>query len=76
MDICFCDPHAPWQRGCNENLNSLLRQLFARNRDFSTIAARELQIVEDQLNDRPRKRLGYLTPSEVFFNHNHIALQC
>lgn len=74
--IYFADPHSPWQRGCNENLNGLLRQYFPRSRDFSTITMEELQAVEDRLNDRPRKRLGYLTPSEVFFNPNHIALQC
>lgn len=53
----------------------LLRQSFPRSRDFSTITAQELQVVEDQLNDRPRKRLGYLTPSEIFFNQDHVALQ-
>lgn len=73
--VYFADPHSPWQRGCNENFNGLLRQFFGRKRDFSTITSRELQAVEDQLNDRPRKRLGYLTPSEVFFNHDHVALQ-
>lgn len=73
--VYFADPHSPWQRGCNENFNGLLRQFFPRQRDFSTITAQEVQAVEDQLNDRPRKRLGYLTPSEVFFNHDHVALQ-
>lgn len=73
--VYFADPHSPWQRGCNENFNGLLRQFFPRERDFSTIAKGELQAVEDQLNDRPRKRLGYLTRSELFFSHDHIALQ-
>jgi IS30 family transposase len=73
--IYFADPHSPWQRGCNENLNGLLRQYFPRSRDFSTITMEELQLVEDQINDRPRKRLSYLTPSEVFFNPTHVALQ-
>ncbi|MGH8030884.1 MAG: IS30 family transposase, partial [Luteimonas sp.] len=73
--VYFADPHSPWQRGCNENFNGLLRQCFPRQRDVSTITAQELQAVEDQLNDRPRKRLGYLTPSEVFFNDDHVALQ-
>jgi transposase, IS30 family len=73
--IYFADPHSPWQRGCNENFNGLLRQYFPRSRDFSTISMEELQAAEDRLNDRPRKRLGYLTPSEVFFNPNHVALQ-
>ncbi len=73
--VYFAEPHSPWQRGCNENFNGLLRQFFPRKRDFTTITEQELQTVEDQLNDRPRKRLGYLTPSEVFFNYDHVALQ-
>lgn len=70
----FAVPHSPW-RVCVENFNGLLRQFFGRKRDFSTITAQELQVVEDQLNDRPRKRLGYLTPGEVIFNDDHVALQ-
>lgn len=73
--VHFADPHSPWQRGCNENFNGLLRQFFPRARDFSTITTKELQIVENLLNQRPRKRLGYLTPNEVFFNLNPVALQ-
>ncbi|PPU71917.1 hypothetical protein K6978_17855 [Xanthomonas cucurbitae] len=67
-------PHAPWQRSCNEYLNGLLRQYFPRSRDYSTITAQELQKVEYALNKRPRKRLGYLTPAEVFFNYDTLAL--
>ncbi|QHG86890.1 IS30 family transposase [Xanthomonas cucurbitae] len=73
--VYFADPHAPWQRGCNENLNGLLRQYFPRSRDFSTITAQELQQVEHSLNNRPRKRLSYLTPAEVFFNYDTLALR-
>jgi len=73
--VYFADPHSPWQRGCNENFNGLLRQFFPRARDFSTITVEELQTVQDLLNQRPRKRLGYLTPNEVFFNLNPVALQ-
>lgn len=73
-EVYFADPHRSWQRGCNENFNGLLRQLFPRQRDFSTITLLELQQVEDQLNSRPRKCLGYLTPCEAFFNHYHRAL--
>ena len=71
----FADPHAPWQRARNEHGNGLLRQYFPRHRDFSTITAEELQQVEDALNDRPRKRLKFLTPNEVFFNYDRLALQ-
>jgi transposase, IS30 family len=73
--VYFADPHSPWQRGCNENYNGLLRQFSPTERDFTTITAQELQAVEDQLNDRPRKRHSYLTPTEVFFNHDHVARQ-
>jgi IS30 family transposase len=71
----MADPHAPWQRGRNENLNGLVRQYFPRDRDFSTITEEELQTVEDTLNNRPRKRLRFLTPAELFFNYERIALQ-
>ena len=73
--VYFADPHSPWQRGSNENFNGLLRQFFPRTRDFSTITAKELRTAERLLNRRPRKRLGYLTPNEVFFNLNPVALQ-
>lgn len=65
--VYFCDPYCAWQRGTVENTNGLLRQYFPRRRDFSTITAKELQAVEDRLNDRPRKVLGYRTPREVFY---------
>ena len=73
--VYFADPHAPWQRGCNENYNGLLRQYFPRSRDFSTITSEELQKIEDVLNSRPRKRLDFLTPAEVFFNYDWLALR-
>ena len=62
-------------RARNEHGNGLLREYFPRHRDFSTITAEELQRVEDALNDRPRKRLKFLTPNEVFFNYDRLALQ-
>jgi transposase, IS30 family len=64
IEIFFCDPHAPWQRGSNENTNGLLRQYFPKGTDFSTITQAELDRVADELNDRPRKRLGFYKPSE------------
>ncbi|MGA2928997.1 MAG: IS30 family transposase [Solirubrobacteraceae bacterium] len=64
IEIYFCDPHAPWQRGSNENTNGLLRQYFPKGTDLSTASELELDRVADELNDRPRKRLGFYKPSE------------
>jgi IS30 family transposase len=61
INVYFCDPHAPWQRGSNENTNGLLRQYFPKGTDFTEI---ELDTVADELNDRPRKRLGFAKPTE------------
>ncbi len=63
----FADPHAPWQRGSNENTNGLVRQYFPKGTCLNKLTDDELQIVEDKINDRPRKTLGFKTPSEVFF---------
>jgi IS30 family transposase len=64
IDIYFCDPHAPWQRGSNENTNGLLRQYFPKGTDLRTLSELELDQVADELNDRPRKRLGFSKPTE------------
>jgi IS30 family transposase len=64
IDIYHCDPHAPWQRGSNENINGLLRQCFPKGTDLGTVAELELGQVADELNDRPRKRLGFYSPTE------------
>jgi len=63
--VYFCDPRSPWQRAVNENTNGLLRQYFPKGTDLSTHTAEDLAWVEHELNDRPRKRLDYLRPSEV-----------
>jgi IS30 family transposase len=64
IQVYFADPHAPWQRGSNENINGLLREYLPKGTDLSRHTAAQLQAIEDELNDRPRKRFGYYTPRE------------
>jgi IS30 family transposase len=64
VDVFFCDPHSPWQRGSNENTNGLLRQYFPKGTDLSAHDPAALQAAADSLNGRPRETLGFLKPCE------------
>jgi IS30 family transposase len=72
----FADPYSSWQRGSNENLNGLIRQYIPKSRPLSTVTDVELAEIERLLNTRPRKRLGYKTPLEIFTNsQKRVALR-
>jgi IS30 family transposase len=65
IDVYFCDPKSPWQRGSNENTNGLLRQYMPRRLDFRTLTQDDLDAIALELNDRPRQTLGFKTPSQA-----------
>ena len=67
LAVYFCDPHAPWQRGSNENTNGLLRQYLPKGSDLNAFSQADLNAIAAKLNTRPRKKLKFKTPEEVYF---------
>jgi IS30 family transposase len=67
-DFYFCDPYSSWQRGLNENTNGLIRRYIPKRTEFENISKNEIMMIQNCLNHRPRKALGYKTPFEVFMN--------
>ena len=63
----FIGPQSPWQRGTNENTNGLVHQYLPKGTSMNALTDEQLQVIEDKLNNRPRKILGFKTPSEIFF---------
>jgi transposase, IS30 family len=70
IEVFFAYPYHSWERGCNENANGLLRQYFPKQMSFANVRQEEIDWVVAEINNRPRKRLGYLTPNEVFYEKN------
>ena len=75
LEVYFADPHSPWQRGTNENTIRLVRQFIPKGMSIRGLSRHEVARIEALLNERPRKRLGYRTPRDVFWKQRELALQ-
>ena len=67
IDVYFADPYSPWQRGTNENMNRYVRKFIPKGTDLSKISDKYIRELQNNLNNRPKKCLNYLTPNEVHF---------
>ena len=74
IDVYFANPYHSWERGTNENTNGLIRYYLPKGTDFATIHLNTLKAIERRLNNRPRKRLNYKTPHQIF--NEGVALEC
>jgi IS30 family transposase len=72
-DVYFAHPYSSWERATNENMNGLIRQYFPKKCNFATITETEIKFVMERLNNRPRKCLGFKSPSQVFFNRSSVV---
>ena len=75
IDFYFATPHHAWERGSNENTNGLIRQYLPKGTDLAGLTQRQCNRLAAILNNRPRKRLGYKTPNEVYYSRRVVALQ-
>lgn len=75
VPVFFATPHHAWERGTNENTNGLIRQYFPKGTSLASITQQDCNRIADKLNNRPRKRHGYRTPNEVYYQETPVALQ-
>ena len=75
VKVYFADPYSSWQRGANENLNSLLRAYLPKRSSIEKLSQRELDEIQEEINNRPRKRLNWKTPNEIYYNKNDKLIQ-
>lgn len=71
--VYFADPYSAWQRGTNENINGLIRQFIPKSRSLHTLTPQEVRRIENKLNNRPRKKLGYRTPNQLYSLHKNLV---
>lgn len=75
IDTYHCDPYCSWQKGGVENLNGLIRQYIPRGTDLSLLSQHDIHVIQEKLNNRPRKSLGYKTPNQCYEVYVNRALQ-